>query len=413
MDRRSFCAAMAAAGSAAVLPGCTSRSVLPPIPPELADEARVPGLPQARQWGDAHGQGGADLWGVGPDSTFEPTDDIAGSGPLRVLAISGGGANGTFAAGVLAGWSEAGTRPEFHIVTGVSAGALVAPFALLGRAHDDRLRELLTRTAAGDIVEPRPRWLALFGDSLASSAPLQRLIAAAVDLPMMQALAAEHRRGRRLFVGTTHVYAGRLMSWNIGAIAASGRSGALDLIRRVLLASAAVPILLPPVTIEVEAGGRRYAEMHADGGITRQVFISPPGIDWKAVMREHHHRGRPEFHVIRNGRATSEYMVMAPRLAALGEHALHLMAQSQGVGDLYVIYVQAQRAGATFRAAWIGDDFDAPWEQWYDPVYVRALFDYGRSGAASGRIWRRHPPGLEDGGHTRAAAGPAAAPAQP
>jgi hypothetical protein len=396
VKRRSFCLAATATAVLPVtlLPGCASPPPWPPIPAALVDAAKVPGLPQVRQFGDAPGHDGADLWGVGSDSPFRSTDAVAAGGPLRVLAISGGGSNGAFAAGVLAGWSEAGTRPEFDIVTGVSAGALAAPYAFLGPRFDAQLRELFTGLSSRDIMKERPRLLALFSDSLASAEPLRALIERHFDARLMQAVAAEHRRGRRLFVGTTHVYAGRLVTWDLGAIAASGQANALDLIQRLLLASAAVPIMLPPVYIEVEANGQRYHEMHVDGTMTRQVFVSAPGLDWTTVMREHRHHGAPEFYVIRNGRATSEYMVMPPQLVALGEHALHLLAQSQGVADLYVIYVQAQRAKATFRAAWIGDEFEAPWDQWYDPKYMQALFAYGHVQALRGGVWRSLPPGI-------------------
>jgi len=277
----------------------------------------------------------------------------------------------------------------------VSAGALAAPYAFLGPRFDRHLHALFSGISSSDIMKPRPRLLAIFDDAMASAEPLRQLIDRNFDAALMRAVALEHERGRRLFVGTTHVYAGRLMTWDIGAIAASGQADALALIQRVLLASAAIPILLPPVYIEVEAGGKRYHEMHVDGSMTRELFVSAPGLDWSEAMRAHRHRGTPEFYAIRNGRATSEYMVMPPELVALGEHAMHLLAQSQGVADLYVIYVQAQRAHAAYRAAWIGAEFEAPWDQWYDPKYVQALFDYGRSRAVDGTVWRTLPPGLE------------------
>jgi predicted acylesterase/phospholipase RssA len=202
-----------------------------------------------------------------------------------VLAISGGGANGSFAAGLLTGWTRAGTRPPFHVVTGVSAGALAAPFALLGSKYDPVLIDVFTRLSSADLVSRKNRVLAFFGDSLASARPLQALIERHFDDALMQAIAAEHRAGRRLFVATTHIYAGRQMIWDIGAIAERGGPDALALIRRVLLASASVPILLPPVFLEVEANGSRYDEMHVDGGITRQVFAGPPALDWASLGR--------------------------------------------------------------------------------------------------------------------------------
>lgn len=390
MNRRSFFAV--ATLPVASLVACSESSPWPPIPEELVAQAQIPGIPQARRWGDEPQRDDFHFSGMEGDSREAP--DARASGPMRVLALSGGGANAAFAAGLLTGWTQVGTRPSFQVVTGVSAGALAAPFALLGPAHDETLRELFTGLDGRDLVEQRMQLFAFLGDALASPEPLRRLIEKHFDAALMEAIATEHRRGRRLIVGTTHVYAGRLVTWNIGAIATSGHPTALDVIRRVLLASAAVPIMLPPVYIEVEAGGRRYAEMHIDGGMARQVFVAPPGIDWASMAREKTQHGGLEFYVIRNGRASSEYMVMPDRLVPLGEHALHLLAQSQGVGDLYIIYAQAQRVGAVFRAAWIGDEFRAPWTQWYDPPYVRALFDYGMRQAMAGKMWHETPPGL-------------------
>jgi hypothetical protein len=198
-----------------------------------------------------------------------------------------------------------------------------------------------------------------------------------------------------LFVATTHVYAGRQMVWDLGAIAASARPDAIDLIRRVLAASAAVPILLPPVYIDVDADGRRYSEMHVDGGITRQAFAGPPAFDWVAAAKALGTNGQICFYVIRNGRARSEYMVMRPEVIGLGEHAMHQLTQALGVGDLNTIYLRAQRANAQFRAAWIDSDFAADWGEWYDSKYTKALFEYGRRRAISGDVWRSLPPGLK------------------
>ncbi len=397
LSRRRLVAASAAAWAlpGVMLQGCANAPALPPVPAELVDVAEVPGFHGIRAFGDGTGRQEMDLWGSGGPSGFTHHDAMAGRGPLRVLAISGGGSNGAFGAGVLAGWSATGQRPEFDIVTGVSVGALAAPYAFLGPDFDAQMSRLFTGLSSDSIVKSRPRLLALFSDALASSQPLRELIAQHFDVGMMRAVAREHLRGRRLFVGTTHVYAGRQVTWDLGAIASTGKPEALALIHQILLASASVPILLPPVYLEVEARGRRFHEMHMDGSLTRQLFVWAPGFDGAMVMQAHRHRGRPEFYVIRNGRAKSEYMVMPPHVAALGEHAMYLMSQSQGVADLYVVYTQAQRANAQFRAAWIGDAFEATWDQWYDPRYVQALFDHGRARAASGEVWRAVPPGFE------------------
>jgi hypothetical protein len=219
-----------------------------------------------------------------------------------------------------------------------------------------------------------------------------------VDESLVAAIAAEHRKGRRLYVGTTHVYAGRPMIWDIGGIAASGRPDATALVRKVLLASTAVPAMLPPVYFDVVAGGRKYHEMHVDGGIARAVFIGPPGIDWAALAQADTTARPARFHVIRNGRARGEYMIMQPRVLQLAQHGMMQLTQSLGVGDLYRIYVDAQRHGVDYRAAWIGDDFDAPWEDWEGAGYMRALFDYGHRLAVDGKAWHAQPPGPYRGG---------------
>lgn len=383
-------------GALGYVAGCADKPVLPPIPAALVDSAQVAGFGAIRQWGDALGIIGSNAW-HNHDGLSLPSPAGSAGGPLRVLAISGGGANGSFAAGLLAGWTKAGTRPEFHVVTGVSVGALEAPFAFLGPKYDKVLRELFSRLSSNDLFPQRPRLVAYFSDALASAQPLASLINEVIDEPLMRAIAAEHGKGRRLFVGTTHVYAGRQMVWDIGAIAASGRPEALDLVRRVLLASAAVPILLPPVYFEVVADGKRYQEMHVDGGITREAFVGPPGLDWSAAAQALGTARQTHFYVIRNGRAKAEYMVMEPRALPLGQHAMHQLSQALGLGDLYRIYLRAEREHAIFHAAWIGSDFAAPWDDWYDAPYVHALFDYGYAKAIEGDVWHPQPPGLDSG----------------
>ncbi len=385
--------AVAALAALMTLAACAEKPALPPIPAALVNAAQVPGFTGIRQWGEP--SGGSD---TGP-STKRPRTVSAPAATTRnalnVLAISGGGANGSFAAGFLTGWTRSGTRPQFHVVTGVSVGALAAPFAFLGPDYDAVLHELFTRLSGRDIINVRPRVFAIFGDSLASSKPLQGLIERYFDAALMQAVATEHRKGRRLYVASTHLYAGRQTIWDIGAIAVSGRPEALALIRHVLLASAAVPILLPPVYFEVEAGGHRYSEMHVDGGNTRQAFIGPPEFDWLSAARALGTGDGIDFWVIRNGRAQAEYMVMPPEVIGLGEHAMHQLTQSLGVGDLYIIYLRAMRSRARFHAAWIGEDFEAQAGEWFDPAYERALYGYGRAKAAvPGGAWHEMPPGM-------------------
>src|SRR6266702_6155692 len=211
------------------------------------DVAVIPGIPDARIWGDS-------------ETEFARLLPQA-SGPW--LAISGGGSDGAYGAGVLTGWSESGTRPEFAVVTGVSIGALIAPFAFLGPKYDEEVHKNFTTIGAADIFEDRTT-----RDSLFDYWPLKRLIEQRVTPTLLSEIAAEHARGRRLFVATTNLDAGRRVIWNMGAIAAKGDDKALKLFRDVVLASASIPGFFQPVSIEVEANGKKFQEMHLDGTIT-------------------------------------------------------------------------------------------------------------------------------------------------
>ena len=193
-----------------------------------------------------------------------------------LLAISGGGANGAFGAGFLNGWTATGKRPVFKIVTGVSTGALMAPFAFLGPDHDATLREFYTTTRSENIfVRGSMLRRLLSGESLADTGPLQSIIARHRRCePLLQEVAEAHAGGRRLYFGTTNLDTQQFIVWNMGKIAASGRPDALELFRKVMLASASIPVAFPPVFFEVEADGSRYDEMHVDGAVTANTFVT-------------------------------------------------------------------------------------------------------------------------------------------
>ena len=194
------------------------------------------------------------------------------------LALSGGGANGAFGAGFLNGWSSTGSRPTFKVVTGVSTGALMAPFAFLGQPGDAALHEFYTTTASRDIfalgefLDIISR--VLFGEGIADTSPLVSLLERHVDEALLQQVALAHKSGRRLYIGTVDLDSQRFIIWNMGLIATSGQPDALQLFRKVMLASASIPIAFAPVFFDVEAGGRRYDEMHVDGAVAANVFYN-------------------------------------------------------------------------------------------------------------------------------------------
>ncbi len=208
----------------------------------------------------------------------------------KYLALSGGGMYGAYSVGVLTGWTAAGNRPTFDSVTGVSTGSLVATYAFLGTEYDPQMVKLYTTVSDRDIYRRRPRPAILFSDSAASSEPLKCIIEAQVDDALLAAVARAHQCGRRLFVGTTNIDTRRLVVWDMGAIASSGRPDAKELYRTILLASASVPGFFPPVPIAVEVNGRRFTEMHVDGGATTGVFLRASTLH---LDREALRAGRP------------------------------------------------------------------------------------------------------------------------
>ncbi len=324
-----------------------------------------------------------------------------GSTPSRrinVLALSGGGMYGAFAAGTLKGWSETGRRPCFDIVTGVSTGALIAPFAFLGPAYDDPLGRFYLSVRKQDVYHRRPYSVALFSDAAASSAPLERLIERSVTEPMVQEIAAAHRQGRRLFVATTNLDTHRSVVWDLGAIAASGRPDALCLFRRVLLASASVPGFLPPVNIDVEVNGRRYTEAHADGGTTNQVFLpgNALGIDPDALRRGESPLKGSTCYVIIAGKLYADPGCIRERALDIGRDAVSTLSYAQTRNDLLRVAFLCYLTGMRFQLTSVPADFPiSPDSMTFDPAEMRRLYDLGVALGRSGTAWRSSAPGVE------------------
>ncbi|MGO4728300.1 MULTISPECIES: patatin-like phospholipase family protein [unclassified Inquilinus] len=313
--------------------------------------------------------------------------------PASYLAVSGGGENGAFGAGLLVGWTKTGTRPEFKVVTGVSTGALTAPFAFLGPAYDDRLAGIYTSITAAEVLESRGFLAALTDDAMADTAPLRRTIAKYVTPDLLAAIAREHEKGRILLIGTTDLDAQRGVIWNIGKIAASGDPGALELVRSILVASAAIPGAFPPVMIDVTADGQPYQEMHVDGGATAQVFIYPPSLKIGELAKKAGIVRRRDVYVIRNARLDADWADVRRSTLSIAGRAISSLIQTQGVGDLYRIYTVSQRDGVGFHLAYIPSSFDVKLETPFDQTYMRALFDLGLKLGAQGYPWQTRPPG--------------------
>ncbi len=261
-------------------------------------------MPQVRFWGDALPENYDQIVAEIIDQLKINRPELTkrrSNATTEYLAISGGGSDGAFGAGLLVGWSDAGTRPQFEMVTGISTGALAAPFAYLGSGYDRQLRQMYTAYTTSQIA--RPQFLAgiLGGSSLSDNSRLADMIARYVDANMLRQIAIEHAKGRRLLIGTTDLDAQRPVVWDMGAIASSGHPEALPLFRKILLASAAIPGLFPPVFIDVVAGGKRWKEMHVDGGVTGQVFFLPSQIMFAPLDKKYGLYSKRNLYIIRNG----------------------------------------------------------------------------------------------------------------
>jgi predicted acylesterase/phospholipase RssA len=211
---------------------------------------------------------------------------------------------------------------------------------------------------------------------------------------MIAAIAAEHRKGRRLFIGTTNLDASRPVMWNIGAIANSADPKAAELIHSVLLASASIPGAFPPVLISVEADGKKYDELHVDGGATTQVFLFPTGTDWRDITRRLRVKGKPDVYVVRNAALDPTYEPVKPALVPIAGRSISSLIRTQGIGDMYRIYLTTKRDGLDYHLTYIPPDFKVKSKEPFDLNYMRQLYDVGYEQGRSGKAWRKSPPGF-------------------
>jgi predicted acylesterase/phospholipase RssA len=357
----------------AAAPAATNaKPARPPFSLEDEADAVVLGMPEARAWGDSEDE----------FARLMPKLD----GPW--LAMSGGGSDGAYAAGLLTGLTQAGNRPEFAVVTGASIGALIAPYAFLGPRYDEQLRQQFTSITAGDIFEDRPT-----GDSLMDSWPLKRTIEQRVTPQLLADIAVEHRRGRRLLAVTTNLDAGRRVIWNMGAIAERGGDKALQLFRSVLLASASIPGIFPPVLIEAQSHGKQLQELHNDGTITAPFFIAPESVLGGTGTV---HLPTKQLYVIANAKLSQQFDVTTPQTAIVLGRSISLALQSGLRIELLLTLAAAQRQGMSLSVAQIDPEFQHPARGAFDPDYMKALFDFAVEQAKKGKAFETVAAGSTD-----------------
>lgn len=311
-----------------------------------------------------------------------------------MLALSEGSDNGAYGAGVLNGWTQTGIRPEFSVVTGVSTGALIAPFAFLGSDQDATLKRIYTTVSAKDIYRSRFVLAIPASPGAANTKPLERLIASTMTDPLIDRIGREHSRGRRLFVGTANLDAQRMVIWNMGAIAASTSPRRYSLFRQVLLASSSIPALFTPVMIQTEAAGRVISEMHVDGGTTTQILTLPD----ESLTGDHLPTGARPLHIyiIVNNKLNSEFHLVTPRTIPIATQSFSLNLRSSLANSVDLSYLYAKAHGIDYNISFIDKDYPGETRKLFDTAYMRGLYDYGLHAAQRKDFWQKRPPGEDE-----------------
>lgn len=334
-----------------------------------------------------------------------PDTDGDGKPNYTLLLVSGGGAKGAFGAGVLKGWSELGSRPDFTIVTGVSTGALMSTWVFLGSDQDPALQRFYTRTSNAQIFRRRNILSAMFGDSILDTTPLHNTLAAAIDESMLDAVAAEYRRGRRLYVASTDLDNNRLVVWDLGAIAASGHPDRLKRYHDALIASASIPVGFPPVYFSIDVDGQRYSQMHVDGGAVANFLLTGFILDRQKAMAAapvNQDTVNADLYLLLNNQLTPQAPTrpVNPTLVSIAAAASWATSWSAQTSQMVRAYRAANGIGMGFHLAGIPDDYDGPLPiVGFVPDEMQALFEFGQSRAKSAGFWLQAPPGIDPREH--------------
>ena len=317
-------------------------------------------------------------------------DKALKSDRLEVLALSGGGADGAFGAGVLVGWTETGKRPKFDVVTGVSTGALQSTFAFLGSGYDDQLKALYTCTCSRDIFAHKGV-TGILSDSLMDTEALGEKLEQILSDDILDKVAAEHRAGRRLYVATTNLDAGVVTVWDMGKIASSEHAWRGVLYREVLRASAAVPGFFQPVMIHPHEDGQdEKGQMHVDGGVKAPILL-------RSFMLQRPARSKNVYMLVNGGmRLTTEHAAVSSSVMSIAKKSISEMLRGLLYKTVYQGYVVTRQSRASFNLGYVPDavpETKNPLE--FDPVEMRALFEAGRDAVRRPDFWKSEPPRFE------------------
>jgi predicted acylesterase/phospholipase RssA len=344
------------------------------------EDAQLPGFPHVRVFADSPGGK------LGTDTAKpRPQEEFA------FLVLSGGGADGAFGAGVLNGWSATGQRPQFTVVSGASTGALMAPFAFLGPAYDDVLKEIYTGGYAEQFVKAAHVTNVIFGAGLISAASAHNIVSRFIDRRLLDNIAREHRKGRRLYVVTTNLDAQRPVLWDMGAIAASDRPDAASVFSEVLTASASVPGVFSPVLIDVETDGHRFAEMHIDGETTDPMFVASEKV-LKSLAVTPSASAHKSIYMLINTKLEPSFEVTENTPLQVPGRAVFTLTKTERRNSVIAAYEFARRNNFKFSLAYLPKDIPDKGSVEFDTGYMHSLFEYGYELGRSRTAWHSSPP---------------------
>ncbi len=322
-------------------------------------------------------------------------------GPRRsILCLSGGGAYGAYSAGVLVGWTSRGDRPgcgnipNFDVVTGISTGALIAPLAFLGPKYDPEIQQFYTTVTRRDIFRLRPV-RGLFSIALTDTTPLAKKIEEIVTVEKIREIAEEHRKGRRLYVGTTELEGRRFVTWDIGEIACRGEPADCELIRKILLGSSAIPGFFPPADIAITVDGQTYHEEHGDGGATASIFFRPPytAPDAQGKVPPASNLSNVDLYLLVAGKLYSDSTPLRWRSLSVVSGSVITALYAQARGDLQRLYLVSLLTGMDYHLAAIPPEFPAATSSTdFTIEAMNKMFNEGYRQATQGELWRKTPP---------------------
>lgn len=333
-----------------------------------------------------------------PDFLYSAQDNstplTARNEEFNILALSGGGVNGAYGAGVLMGLAHTGQLKEYSVITGISAGALIAPFVFVGGDALPTMKSVMLDIDDATVLGRKKILNTLIKDAFTDGENFYGFIEDAYPNSMIERIAAQHRSGKRLFIGTTHFDSGELMIWNVGAIANSELPTKESLIHQVLAASASIPGLFPPQFINVEYEGQRYEELHVDGGLSAQVFFNPSNFNYQSVAQALGVKKKPQLDVIRNGLLKAPYKSVHDKGIALLSKSVSSLTLAQTRGDLYRMKYISEANNIEMKVTYIDQDFShtKQSQDMFDKNYLLTIYEYGFKKASEGQLWTTELP---------------------